>query len=166
MFKIVWLESLTTPLSTHTSLLLGRLSIGCLLNTVPYSRLPHWCTSFYIMVIQNILYLSLNLDLVFITHIKAKRMVWKVPHFATSPYISLLHILASALLMMLQIFGMICLMMYIWPLLSTHSERCPKPISLHMHIHSNFCFSWYLSLVLNPATSRVNHYRFLLFLFS
>ena len=75
VFKIVWLEFLPTPLSIHTSLLLGRLSVGCLLNTVPFSRLPYWCTSSYIVVIQNILYLSLNLDIVSITHVKVKLMV-------------------------------------------------------------------------------------------
>ena len=75
VFKIVWLELLPTPLSIHTSLLLGRLSIGCLLNIVPFSRLPYWCTSSYIVVIQNILYLSLNLDIMSITHIKVKLMV-------------------------------------------------------------------------------------------
>ena len=58
-------------------------------------------------------------------------------------YISLLSILASVLLMTLQKFGMICLMMYVWPLLSTHSEGSSKPISLHTHIHPNFCFPWF-----------------------
>ena len=75
VFKIVWLELLPTPLSIHTSLLLGRLSIDCLLNTVPYLRLPYWCTSSYIVVIQNSLYLSLNLDIVSITLVKVKLMV-------------------------------------------------------------------------------------------
>ena len=67
--KIVWLELLPTPLSTHTSMMLGRLSIGCLLNTVPYLRLPYWFTTSYIVVIQNILCLSLNLDIVSIIHV-------------------------------------------------------------------------------------------------
>ena len=52
VFWLIWLELLPTPLSTHTSLLLGRLFIGCLLNTIAYSRLPYWCTSSYIVVIQ------------------------------------------------------------------------------------------------------------------
>ena len=38
-------------------------------------------------------------------------------------FLSPLSILASALLMMLQRSGVICLMMYMQPLLSTHSER-------------------------------------------
>ena len=75
VFKIVWLESLPRPLSTHTPFLLERLSIGCLLNTLLYLRLPYWCTSSYILIIQDILYLSLNLGRVFITHIKANLMV-------------------------------------------------------------------------------------------
>ena len=103
VFKIVWLELLPTPLSSRTSLLLGRLSIGCLLNTVPYSRLPYWCTSSYTVVIQNIFYLSLNLDIVSITHVKAKLMVCFLrSHTLPLQYLSPLSILASALLMMLQ----------------------------------------------------------------
>ena len=130
VLKIVWLELLLTPLSIHTSLLLGRLSIGCLLNTFPYLRLPYWCTSSYIVVIQNILELFLNPDKVSITHAKAKLMVCSL-RSPTLPrqYTSLLRIWASALLMMLQRFGMICLMMYVWPLLSTHLEGSLKPIS-------------------------------------
>ena len=34
VFKLVWLKLLPTPPSTHTSLILGRLSIGCLLNNI------------------------------------------------------------------------------------------------------------------------------------
>ena len=145
MFKIVWLELLPTPPSTHTSLLLGRFSIGCLLNFVPYSRLPYWCTNSYIVVIQNILHLLLNSEKVSITHAKAKLMMCSL-RSPTLPlqYTSLLSSLASVLLMTLQRFGMICLMMYIRPLLSTHSEGSSKAISLHKHIHPNFCM---LSLV-------------------
>ena len=53
VIKIVLLGSLQTPLSSHTSLLLERFSIGCLLNTVLYSRLPYWCPSFvfYLFII-------------------------------------------------------------------------------------------------------------------
>ena len=92
VFKIVWLELLPTPLTTHTSLLLGRLSIGCLLNTVPYLRLLYWCTNSCIVVIQNILYLSLNLDIVFITcKSQADGVFLEVPHFATSIYKSSKH---------------------------------------------------------------------------
>ena len=141
MFKIVWLELLPTQLSIHTSLLLGRLSIGCLLNTVPYLRLPYWCTSSYIVVTQNILNLSLNLGIVFITcKSQADGVFFEVPHFATSVNkpSEVPSILASDVLMMLQRFGMICLMMYDGPLLSILSERSSKPISLHKHIHHYF----------------------------
>ena len=64
---------------------------------------------------------------------------------------------ASALLMILQRFGMICLMMYVQPLLSSHSERSSESISLHKH---NFCFSRFLSVALTPAMSHVIDYRF------
>ena len=152
VFRIVWLESLPALLSTHTSLLLGRLSSGCILNTVLYSRLP------YIVVIEKALCLSLNLDKVFITPIKAKLMMCSLrSHTLPLQCISLLSILPSALLMMLKRFGMICLMMYVRSLLSNHSQRSSKPISLHKHL--NFCFSWY------PSMSQVNDYRSLLFLF-
>ena len=153
-----------TNTTKYTSLLLGRLSIGCLLNTIPYSRLPYWCTSSYIVVIQNILYLSLNLGVVFMTHAKAKLMVCSMrSHTLPLQETSLLSILASALLMMIQGFGMICLMMYVRPLLSSHSERSSKPISLHKHIHPNFCFSQFVSLALTFVMSQVNDYSFFCF---
>ena len=62
--------------------------------------------------------------LVSITLTKAKLMVCSL-RSPTLPlqYISPLSILVSALLMMLQRSGMICLMMYVRPLLSTHSEK-------------------------------------------
>ena len=152
MFKIVSLELLPTALSTHTTLLSGRLSIGCLLNTVLYSRLPCWCASSYTVVIQNTLHLSLNLDMVFITDVKTKLMVCSLrSHTLSLSVYSLLSILASALLMIVKRFGMTCLMMYVRPLLSTRSERSSKPISLHKHTHPNFCFSLFLSMVLNLA---------------
>ena len=75
VFKIVWLEWLPIRLSTHTSL-----SIGCLLNTIPHLRLPYWCISFYIVAIQNTLYLSLNLNIVFVTQvIPLSPYKWYVP---------------------------------------------------------------------------------------
>ena len=80
-------------------------------------------------------------------------------------YISPLGILASALLIMLQRFWMICLMMYVQSLLSTHSERSSKPISLQKHIHPNFCFSQSFSMLLTPAMSQVDDKSFLLFLY-
>ena len=83
------------------------------------------------MVIKNILYLSFNLDRVFVIHVKAKLMVCYLrSNILLLQYIGLISILASALLMMLQRFGMICLMMYVQPLLSTYLERSSKPITL------------------------------------
>ena len=163
VFKIVWPELSPTPPSTPTSLLLGRFSIRCLLNTVPYSRLPYWCTSSYTVVIQNILHLFLNPDKVSITQAKAKLMVCSL-RSPTMPLqcISLLSILASVFRMTHQRFGMICLMMYVRPLLSTHLEGSSKPISLHKHIHPNFRFPWSLSMVLTLAMSQVYDYSFLL----
>ena len=109
---------------------------------IPYSRLTYWCTSSYIVVIQNIMYPSLNLDIVSITHTEVKQMVCSLrSHTLPLQYICPLRILASALLMLLQRSGMICLMVYVWLLLSTHSERSSKPISLHKHIYLNFSFS-------------------------
>ena len=71
--------------NTHTSLPLERLSIGCLLNTVLCSRLPYLCISSYLVVIHNILYLSLNLDIVSITGKgQADGVLLEVPHFTTS----------------------------------------------------------------------------------
>ena len=157
----VWLESFPTPASTRISFRLGRLSIGCLLNTLLHSRLPYWCTSSYTVVIQNTLHLSLNLDTVFITQAKAKLMVCSLRSH-TLP-LSLLSILASVLLMMLQRFGKICLK-YIRPLLSTHSERSSKLISLHKHIHPCFCFPGFF-LWRWPLCLRLMLMFFLLFLF-
>ena len=88
VFKIVYLELLPTPLSIHTSLLLGRLSIGCPLNTIPFSRLPYWCTISCVVVIQNI----------FVPFLKPRHSVYntcksqaggvflEVPYFAPSVY--------------------------------------------------------------------------------
>ena len=161
VFKIVWLELSPTPPSTHTSLLLGRLTIGCLLIIVLYSRLPYWCTSSYIVVIQNILHLFLNPDKLFITHAKAKLMVCSMKS-PTLPlqYISLLSILASVLLMTLQRFGMIYLMMYFWPLLSTHS-KCLLKTYIFAQAYPP-CFHRFLSMVLTLAMSQVYDYSFLL----
>ena len=83
-------------------------------------------------------------------------------------YLLLISILASALLMMLHRFGMICLIMYFWPLLSTLSERSSKPISWHKHNHPMiliYAFSDFLCVALTPVMSQVNEYRFLHFLF-
>ena len=87
----------------------------------------------------------------------------EVPHFAPLAYKSSKHF-GLSFAYMLQRFGMICLMMYVQPLLSTHSERSSK--SLCTSISSpNFSFSRFLSMALTPTMSQVNDYSFLLFLF-
>ena len=116
VFKIVWVELLPTPLRIHASLLLGRLSIDCLLNTIPYSRLPYWCTysgypKYFVPFLKP-------------RQVKAKLMACFLRSTGMPlQYISLLSISASALLLMLQRLGTICLMMYILPLFSIHSAR-------------------------------------------
>ena len=115
------------------------------------------------MVNQDILHLFLNPDKVSTTHAKGKLMVCFLRSPTLPPhYISLLSISASALLMTLQRFGMICLMMYVRPLLSTHSEGSSKPISSHKHIRHDFCFPSFLSVALTLAMSQVYDYSFLL----
>ena len=119
----------------------------CQLNSILYSRLPYWSISSYTVVIQNA-------DGKLMLMVCSSRS-----HTLPLQYISLLSILVSALLLMLQrITGTICLTMYCQSLLSTHSRRSSKPISLDKHIHPNFCISWYLSLALTPAMSQVNDY--------
>ena len=95
------------------------------------------------MVNQNTLHHFLNPD----EHIKAKPTVCssRSPIFPHQ-YISLPSTLATALLMMLQRFGMICLMMCAQPLLYILSEGSSRPISSHKHTHPNF----FLSLVFSP----------------
>ena len=117
------------------------------------------------MVIQNTLYLSLNLDMVLITHVKAKLILCCLrSHTWLLQYKSLLNILLSALLMMLQRFGMICLMMYTRPFLSTHSERSSKPISAQSYPPEFLLFPLSLRGT-DPAMTQVNNYSSLLFLF-
>ena len=83
------------------------------------------------------------------THAKAKLMVCSLRSPISPPhYVSLLSISASALLMTLQRFGMICLMMYVRPLLSTHSEGSSKPISSHKHICPDFSSPSFVSVAL------------------
>ena len=77
----------------------------------------------------------------------------EVPHFAPSVNKSSKHFG----------FGMICLMMYVQPLLSTHSERSSKPISLHKHIHPNFSFSQFLSVAPTLSMSQAHDYSSLFF---
>ena len=158
VFKLVCLELLPTPLNIHTSLLSGRLSIGCLLNTIPYSRLPCWCKSSNIVAIQNILRLSLNtINCDYNTYkSQADGVFLEVSHFVPSVYKSSKH------------FGLT--FAYdspkIWndmPLLSTHSEKSSKPVSLNKHIHPNFSFSQFLSMAPTLAMSQANDYSFLLF---
>ena len=111
--KIVLIALLSSPPSTHTSPLLERLYIGCLLNIFLYLRLPYWCISSYKVLIQNILYLFLNHDSVIVIHVKAKLIVCCLRSY-TLPlkHISLPNMLASYFLMILQRFRMIYLMMY------------------------------------------------------
>ena len=106
------------------------------------------------MIIQNTWYL--------VSYNQADGVFLDVPHFATSVYKYTKHFGLSFAYDAPR-FRMICLMMYIQPLLSTHSETNSKPISLHKHIHPNFCFCWYLSVALTPAMSQVNDYSFLIF---
>ena len=97
---------------------------------------------------------------------KTKLMVCSLRcHTLPLQYISPLSILASALLLMLQRFGMICLMMYVQPPLFTNSERSSKPISLHKHIHPNFSFSQFPSVAPTLAMSQAHDYSCLLFWF-
>ena len=86
VFKIAWLQLSQTPPSTHTSRLSGRFSIGCLLNTVPYSRLPYWCTSSYIVVIQNIFapFLKPRQSVYNTRKSQADGVFLEIPHFVTS----------------------------------------------------------------------------------
>ena len=125
VFKIVFLESLPTPLSTHTSLLLE----------TPFLKHTHSvynaCKS--------------QTDCVFL----------RVPHFATSVYKSKHFSLSLA-------YDAPKTWNDLLPLLSTHSESS-KPTSLQKHIHTSFCFSCSLSMVMTAAMSHVNDYEFLFF---
>ena len=78
----------------------------------------------------------------------------EVPHFAISIYKSSKHFGLS--------FAYDLPHDVRWPLLSTHSEESPKPISLHTHIHPNFRFPWFFSVALTLAMSQVYDYSFLL----
>ena len=69
------LARIVTNTTKYSHITQCRLSIGGLLYIIPYSRLPYWCTSSYIVVVQNILHLFFNPDKVSITHTKAKLMV-------------------------------------------------------------------------------------------
>ena len=108
---------------------------GIVPNTPKYSHITpvkktlHWLPK-HCSIFKTVYFvLFLNLDRVFVIHQKAKLMVSSLrSHTLPLQYISLLSILSSALLMMLQRFGMICLMMFVQPLLSTHSERSSKSL--------------------------------------
>ena len=131
VFKIVLIELLPTSPSTHTPFLLERL---------------HWLPSEYCYVFKTVLlvykFLQSGHPKYFELFLKPRHNMNntcksqadgvppEVPHFATSVCTCPLSIVASALLMMLQRFRMICQGMYIQELLSTHSERSSKPISL------------------------------------
>ena len=89
-----------------------------------FSRWPYWCTSLYMVVnVQNNLNLSLNLDKVCKQLVEVNPMACCLRSYTLYHYISLKSILASALHMMPQGFGMTCLMTYAQPNLSLHSGR-------------------------------------------
>ena len=135
MFKIVWLELLPTPLNTGTSLLLGRL---------------HWLPIEHCSIFKTALlvhkFLHSGYPKYFAPFLKLRQSVCNT-HMVCSfrsptlplQHTSLLSILASALRLMLQRFGMICLMMYNFGYFSLLIEK-EAQISLHKHIHPNFCF--------------------------
>ena len=116
------------------------------------------------MVIQNILHIFLNPDKESTTHAKAKLMVCSL----RSPTLPLQYMYSKHFGLSFAYdapkFGMICLMMYVRPLLSTHSEGSSKPISWHKHIHPKFGFPYFLSMALTFAVSQVYDYSFM-FLF-
>ena len=113
VFKIVLLELLPTPPSTHTSLLLERLSIGRLLNNGSifktallvfkflHSGYPKYFVPFHKQSVYNT------------RKSPDDGVLLEVPHFAISVYKSTKHFVLS--FMMLQRSGMICLMMYARP---------------------------------------------------
>ena len=116
-------------------------------------------------VSQLLIFVSCNVFKI-IWHVKAKLMVCSLrSHTLPLQYISRLSIFTPALLMMLQRFGIICQIIYVQSLLSPHSEKSSKPISLHKQIYPNFCIFWFLSLALTPAMSQVDDFSFLLVLF-
>ena len=79
--------------------------------------------NFYMVVIQNTSNLSLNPETVCIELVEVNLMSCYLSSYTLHQYISLKTILASALHMMPQEFGMICLMMYAQPNLSLHFGR-------------------------------------------
>ena len=115
------------------------------------------------MVNQNTLHHLLNPDEMSTTHVKAKPTVCssRSPMFPHQ-YISLPSTLATALLAMLQGFGMICLMMCVRPLLCILSEGSSRPFSLHKHIHPSFFLTWFFSPWCWPLLCLNYDYWFLL----
>ena len=118
------------------------------MNTTLYSRQPYWCIT-YTVVIQNILYLYVNLDIVSYNKRKgqADGVLLEVPRFVTSVYTITKHFYL----------GFAYGSPKIWDDLpddvrsatSLHSFRKRlKTIILHKHIHPYFCFSWSLSMAL------------------
>ena len=87
--KIIWLEVFPTPVSIHTSLLLGRLSIGCPLNTVPYSRLPLLVNKFLHSSYPKyfVPFLKPRHSVYNTSKIQAAGVVLEIPHFTTSVYV-------------------------------------------------------------------------------
>ena len=98
---------------------------------------------------------------------KAMQYISSISRCLSIPLTEVTQVLNNvALLMMLQGFGMICLMKYIRPLLFTHSKEA-QSLSLCPSISTLISdFSVSLSFVaLTPSISQVNDYSFLLSLF-
>ena len=89
-----------------------RVFTGCLSCIALSSRWPYWCTSFYIVVIPNTLNLFFYPDTVCRECVEVNLMACCLRSHILHQNTSLKSILDSALHLMLQRFGMICLMMY------------------------------------------------------
>ena len=111
-------------------------------HITPVRKILHWLPIKHCSIFRTSLlvykFLHCGYPKYFAPFIKPRQIVYNTCKtklmvcFLSSPtlplqYISLLSILASVLLVMHQRFGMICLMMYVPPLLSTHPEGSSKP---------------------------------------
>ena len=95
---------------------------------------------------------------------QADGVLLEVPHFATSVYKSTKHISLSFAYDAPKIWNdLLAMMMYVWPLLSIHSGRSSKPISLQKHIHPNFCLFQVSHRGADPCIFPVDDYGFLFF---
>ena len=85
VFKIVWLEFITN-ITKYSHITSVRKTLHWLLieHCSIFKTASYWCSSVYIVVIQNILYLSLNLDSLYKTcKSQADGVFLVVPYFAT-----------------------------------------------------------------------------------